>query len=113
MCDSLRPSVAVDLIQLINSGALSYVIAMLQLNDENLRSISIECLSRIEDHSESFRWKNGTILKQLMLLIRRYLGENERPLNGIVANYLIRGSRKSSLIERSPSKPSLFAQVRT
>ena len=97
MCDSLRPSVAVDLIQLINSGALSYVIAMLQLNDENLRSISIECLSRIEDHSESFRWKNGTILKQLMLLIRRYLDKNERPLNGIVANYLIRGSRKSSL----------------
>ena len=98
MCDSLRPSVAVDLIQLINSGALSYVIAMLQLNDENLRSISIECLSRIEDHSESFRWKNGTILKQLMLLIRRYLEKNERPLNGIVANYLIRGSRKSSII---------------
>ena len=98
MCDSLRPSVAVDLIQLINSGALSYLIAMLQLNDENLRSISIECLSRIEDHSESFRWKNGTILKQLMLLIRRYLDKNERPLNGVVANYLIRGSRKSSVV---------------
>ena len=97
MCDSLRPSVAVDLIQLINSGALSYVIAMLQLRDDTLRSTSIECLSRIEDHSESFRWKNGTILKQLMLLIRRYLGENERPLNGVVVNYLIRGSRKSSL----------------
>ena len=78
MVDALRPSASIDVIQLVRTGVMSYAIACLTLRSNELREGAIKCLTLIGEHGESFRWKSGNLMKQFLLILRRYIGQNEK-----------------------------------
>ena len=78
LVDALRPSASIDVIQLVRTGVMSYVISCLTLKNDKLREGAIKCLTLIGEHGESFRWKSGSLMKQFLLILRKYIGNNEK-----------------------------------
>ena len=78
LVDALRPSASIDVIQLVRTGVMSYVIDCLTLKTVELREGAIKCLTLIGEHGESFRWKSGNLMKQFLLILRKYIGQNEK-----------------------------------
>lgn len=92
LCDSCRNSVSIDVIQLIKSGALSFVFLSLTIGDSELRSVAVETLSRIKEHSMLYRWSNYNLISSLFHLFE-LVADPAAPLSGVGAQFFARAAQ--------------------
>ena len=91
LCDSCRNSVSIDVIQVIKSGALSFAFCALTIDDDELRSVALETLSRIKEHTMLYRWSNYNLVASLFHLFELCSNQNA-PLSGVAAQFFARAS---------------------
>ncbi|CAG5094975.1 Oidioi.mRNA.OKI2018_I69.XSR.g13971.t1.cds [Oikopleura dioica] len=89
LCDLVRADAQVDPKLLISSGAFSFCIMALTLEDDKLRSVALESLFRIKDHLIIYRWSNFNLIASFFLFLEEIL-EPEKPLKSAVAVYFSR-----------------------